>query len=288
MQLRLYKPLWGHQGDFRAACRQAVEAGFHGIEGPAPDDAKTQQHYRQLLDDHGLDFIAEICTAGSYVPDRRASVQQHLSDFSQKLTHSLAIKPVHINCLGGCDAWDESRSEQFFIKAIDLAACSNTSVSFETHRGRSLFNPWITARLCRALPSLKITADFSHWCVVCERLLDGELEAFDQLFDRVAHIHARIGFDQGPQVADPRHDVYREALDKHQGWWHGMWKSQHARRQSITTMTPEFGPDGYQAINPQTGKAVGDLWVYNCWIAEQQRQQFQLFSSTLLQHGEPQ
>jgi limonene-1,2-epoxide hydrolase len=45
------------------------------------------------------------------------------------------------------------------------------SVSHETHRGRALFNPFITAHLLNRFSALHITADWSHWVVVCERLL---------------------------------------------------------------------------------------------------------------------
>ena len=36
MKCLIYKPLWGHEGSLDEAIRQAVEAGFDGIEGPVP------------------------------------------------------------------------------------------------------------------------------------------------------------------------------------------------------------------------------------------------------------
>ena len=281
MQLLLYKTLWGHSGTFEQACLQAVEEGFSGIEGPAPLDAVEQQHWRELLEHYQLDYIAEICTAGSYVPDRCASLLQHLDSLQQRLEASLALSPRFITCLGGCDAWEESRSCEFFLRAMAMAERYGVTISFETHRGRSLFNPWVTERICRQLPALKLTCDFSHWCVVCERLLEGEEEVLESIFPRAFHIHARIGYDQGPQVPDPSAARYQPARIKHERWWQQIWMRKFERGEQSITMTPEFGPDGYQAIDVATDQPVGDLWQMNCWIAEQQRQQFAACRKTL-------
>jgi hypothetical protein len=55
--------------------------------------------------------------------------------------------------------------------SLQIEAALDVSVSHETHRGRALFNPFITGHLLNKFPTLYITADLSHWLVVCERLL---------------------------------------------------------------------------------------------------------------------
>lgn len=273
MDLHLFKPLWGHAGSFSDACEQAVAAGFQGIEGPAPlpsELAGWQQH----LADSQLDFIAEVSTAGSYVPDRYASPSEHLDSLREKIERSLPLSPRFIACLGGCDAWEEPQSVDFFAAAIELAQSYAIDICFETHRGRSFFNPWSTLRICQQLPDLLLTTDLSHWCVVCERLMDVEQGTLDQLAPRVKHIHARVGYDQGPQVPDPRVERYQPALQSHQRWWQQVWQSQYERGIEHSTMTPEFGVDGYQQIDTVSDQPVGDLWEINCWIANTQRQQF--------------
>lgn len=286
MELECYKTLWGHTGSFAWACQQALSAGFTGVEGPAPESGRERREWRQLLDSTGLRYIAEICTAGSYVPDRDATVNDHLASLERKLAWSLSLSPRRINCLGGCDAWGEGQSLEFFSRAIELARQYEAEVCFETHRGRSLFNPWTTLRLCEQLEDLKLTADFSHWCVVCERLVDTETAVLDSLADRVLHIHARIGYDQGPQVPDPRLAYYRQALDSHRRWWRQVWEHQYRQGLSYTTLTPEFGPDGYQQRYAATGKPVGNLWEINQWMAEDQRQQFRQWYETSIESGE--
>lgn len=286
MELECYKTLWGHTGTFAEACEQAAAAGFAGVEGPAPDDPRERSEWQALLASSGLRYIAEICTAGSYVPDRAATVANHLASLEEKLERSLSLSPRRINCLGGCDAWTEEQSLEFFAKALDLAAAYKADICFETHRGRSLFNPWITLRLCEQLQDLRLTADFSHWCVVCERLMDVEQDVLDRLSGRVRHIHARIGYDQGPQVPDPRLAHYREALESHRRWWRQIWDGQVRQGLTYTTLTPEFGPDGYQQLDATTGLPVGDLWEINQWVASDQREQFEHWHETRAVNGD--
>lgn len=93
MQLKLYKTLWGFDGDYVGAVAAAAAAGFDGIEGPAPEDADERRRFRRALVTHGLDYIAEICTAGGYVPDRHASPAEHLASLGQRLARSRELDP---------------------------------------------------------------------------------------------------------------------------------------------------------------------------------------------------
>lgn len=170
MELLLFKTLWGHAGSIDDAIIAARQHGFDGIEGQAP----AEPEFRTKLTDAGLDYIAEICTAGSYVPDRHASVAEHLDSFRRQAEAALDRAPRFLTVIAGCDAWPLAASVEFFGAAMEVAEQLGTVVSFETHRSRSMFNPWITRDILRALPGMRLTCDFSHWCCVCERLIDTE------------------------------------------------------------------------------------------------------------------
>ncbi|MET0028768.1 MAG: TIM barrel protein [Candidatus Thiodiazotropha sp.] len=279
MQLKLFRTLWGFHGDPAYAVSESAEAGFDGIEGQAPLDPLNRAALGEALATRGLDYIAEITTAGSYVPDRQASPETHLATLEQGLKACAELSPLRVNCIGGCDAWSESQSLRFFQEAMERAARHNLEIVFETHRSRSLFNPWITARIAADLPELKLTADFSHWCVVCERLMDSEREIIQALAPQVHHIHARVGYDQGPQVPDPAAPEYAEALAAHQRWWEIIWQARLADRAHVVTMTPEFGPDGYLHELPFSREPVGDLWLINNWMRQREREHFTDFLS---------
>ena len=160
-----------------------------------------------------------------------------------------------------------------------MAAGHGVTLSYETHRSRSLFNPWTTRRIVEALPEIRLTADFSHWCVVCERLVDTELDVIEAIAGNIRHVHARVGYDQGPQVPHPAAPEYAEALAAHQRWWEIIWRKQKQQGYGITTMTPEFGPDGYLHLLPFTREPVGDLRSINNWMAETERRHFNEWQS---------
>ena len=86
---------------------------------------------------------------------------------------------------------------------------------------------------------------------------------------RCHHIHARIGYDQGPQVPDPRAPEYAVTLERHRAWWQILSNERLERGCEVTTFTPEFGTDGYLHLEPYTQKPVADLWEVNRWMAGQ-------------------
>ncbi len=277
MDLHLFKTLWGHTGSLAEAIDSAQQHGFDGVEGPAGMGKAERREFRTRLRDTNLDYIAEICTAGSYVPDRRASPHEHLEDFRRKAEAALECQPRFLTVIAGCDAWPLATSEEFFSQALAAAAALGATVSFETHRSRSTYNPWTTRDLLHALPELRLTCDFSHWCCVCERLIDTEPEILALCAERVHHIHARVGYDQGPQVPHPAAPEYRAALEAHERWWQQLWKAQDQRSYPLVTMTPEFGPDGYLHCAPFSNEPVADLVEINAWMAARLRTSYALW-----------
>ncbi len=287
MELHIFKTLWGHTGGVTDAISACCEHGFTGIEGQPPATVAERRAFALRLADAGLDYIAEICTAGGYVPDRHASVSAHLESFRCQADAAGACAPLFLTVIAGCDAWSVGQSVDFFCQAIALAGELGISASFETHRSRSLFNPWITRDILGQVPALRLTCDFSHWCVVCERLIDTEPDVLALCAERAHHVHARVGYDQGPQVPHPAVPQYLDALEAHERWWTQIWRSQLARGMPVSTMTPEFGPDGYLHCHPFTGAPVADLPQINTWMAVRQKRRFAGLFNIPTVPGEP-
>ena len=278
MQLSHFKTLWGHPGDAADAARLAVDAGFQGLEAPLPTDDGEREALGRALAAYDLRWIQEICTAGSYVPRRQATVEEHLADFEAQLAAGRELGAEFANVMGGCDAWSIDDSVRFFSEAQDIATGLGVTASFETHRGRSFFCPWNTVAILERVPELAVTCDFSHWAVVCERLPDSEWDSIERVAEQALHVHSRVGYDQGPQVPHPGAPEFAGALAAHQRCWEAVWSSQRRRSLSTTTMTPEFGPDGYLHTLPFTGAPIADLWDLNRWIADCERRHFQQWS----------
>jgi sugar phosphate isomerase/epimerase len=275
MKPAFFKTLWGHEGAYAEAARAAVVAGFSGFEGPIPTDPDRRREFLDALAEYRLLYIGEISTTGFAVPDPGSTVEQHLDRFERVLADTLEAKPIFFSAMAGSDLWEPGDSVRFLTRAWEIAGSYGVRVGFETHRSRSLFHPVVTRALLRDTPPIELTLDFSHWCVVCERLVLDELpDVLALCAERALHIQPRIGHEQGAQVSNPRAAAWQPALQAHLRWWRAVWESQRRRGFSRTTMTPEFGPDGYQQLDAYTREPAGDLWDFNTWVAAVLRRAF--------------
>lgn len=282
MQPAFFKTLWGHSGSYQEAARAARAANFDGLEGPIPQNPAHAAELLDALAEFGLSFIAEISTTGYAVPDAGSSVDDHVGAFERILDLSLPAKPRLFSTMCGSDLWSFSESLEFFDRAHAIVKDRGVRCGFETHRSRSLYHPVRTAELLRELPGdLELTLDFSHWCVVTERLVLDELpDVLALCAQRALHIQPRIGYEQGPQVPDPRAPEYAPAVEAHLRWWKAVWEGQRRRGFETVTMTPEFGPDGYLQCEPFTQRPAADLWELNVWTADRLRSEFDEWLST--------
>ncbi|RKL00754.1 hypothetical protein BFJ68_g12620 [Fusarium oxysporum] len=147
------------------------------------------------------------------------------------------------------DYWSLDESVYFYQKTlgIDKELGLTGLVSHETHRNRSLFTPYAAKYILPKVPELRVTADISHWVVVCERLLDlGEedREILDLLIPRVTHIHARIGTTQSSQCPEPEDPVFKEEREFFERLWLRIVKAR-SKDSGLITFVPEYGPYPY-------------------------------------------
>jgi sugar phosphate isomerase/epimerase len=273
VSLLLFRSLWTNGLDLRAAVADCRGWGFDGVEGPAPADPGLRRLFASSLKEAGLPYIAEIVTGGGYVPTD-FSAGRHLEDFRRQAQAAAECSPLFLTVLGGCDGWSLPQSVDFLGTILGAAAELGLVASIETHRSRPTYSPWATRDLLRQLPELRLTCDFSHWCCVCERLvLDDEPGILELCAARAHHVHARVGYEQGPQVPDPSAPQYRGALEAHERWWAAIWAVRSGR--APVTMTPEFGPDGYLHTEPFTGAPVANLDAVNRWMGSRLRERYE-------------
>ncbi|ULP27362.1 MULTISPECIES: sugar phosphate isomerase/epimerase family protein [Leptolyngbya] len=277
----MLRSVWSGSSDLDELIEQTLQGGFDGLEGPIPNEIEHRHKLRQKLAEHQLVYIAEATTGVNpdtpedwWIPQRDRTIQDHLNDLRWTVEHAIDMGAMFVSTMCGYDAWSWQQNVDFFGQALELEQTSGVTISFETHRSRSLFNPWITRDLLAQFPEMKLTCDFSHWCVVCERLLDSEWAILEQCAQRAMHIHCRVGYAQHAQVPDPRAPEYTAALAAHERWWDLIWKAQRQRGFSQVTMNPEFLWDGYMQTLPFTKMPIADVWDVTCWMAERQRRQF--------------
>ncbi|WP_281888677.1 sugar phosphate isomerase/epimerase [Paenibacillus sp. YYML68] len=263
MKLELYKALWGMSGTFHEMLCKAAEAGYDGIESPLPAPERETE-FRNALEHYSLQYIAQVFTAG----------EDHAASLKEQVERAATFKPVHIVSHSARDKMSELEQDRFFEQALRIEADHGIVLAHETHRHRSMFAPWTTARLLRKFPELRLTADFSHWTNVCESLLHDMEEELALAIRHTHHIHGRVGFSQGPQVPHPGAPEYTLELERFEGWWKQMLDIRAAQGEAVTTVTPEFGPVPYMHTLAFTNQPVASQWDVNEWMASRFRELF--------------
>ena len=267
--LLLFKTLWGWTGSLEQACSSAECEHFDGLEVNLDHPclkALQPEGIRRCLSDAKQHLIVEIVTGGDYTPDLNCSPSQHLDQVHRGLERAMALAPLKITLITGSDSWQEVEQHRFLDRLLDKIDACSIPVTLETHRSRSLFDPWRMPAWLARHPRLRLTADLSHWCAVSERLMTPELPPIQAMAARVDHIHARIGHAQGPSVSHPFAPEWAYSLESHRRCWQ-LFLDQSARPERPITMTPEFGPDGYMPLQPFTAAPLADVQLLNAEMA---------------------
>lgn len=149
-----------------------------------------------------------------------------------------------VNSHTGKDYFSDSEADELFSYCVALEKELGITVNHETHRARILYTPWALPRVLAAHPDLRYTADLSHFSVVTETgARDPEVCAVvAAMTPRIRHIHARVGFEEGPQVPDPRGPKWEPYLNDYIVWWTSVFRAAVDRGDAALTITPEFGP----------------------------------------------
>lgn len=272
MRLVPVRHLWGVDEGWATFLPTMKSAGYRAIEVNILDLTPVQRNELSArLADLGLGLVAQIFTNG-FVPG--GDVATHAESFRRQCDLALAMRPRLINCHSGRDAFTRDEAFDFFRRTVDHERGLPIPVAHELHRGRIFHAPWTTVPVLEAFPALSVTADFSHWVNVCERLIDDQLPAIRLVAERCLHVHARVGHAQGPQVNDPRAPEWANELAAHERWWDLCWAAQERRGLTESTLTPEFGPLPYQPSAPYSQRPLADLVEICDWMTRRQRERF--------------
>ena len=269
MELKLIRHLWGVDDPLRALPRFKSQ-GYRGIEAGVllmPDNLRLVEGIHA----HGFDFIPQIFTAEFEPVDE---VSRHVDSFAKQLEAVAAFDPVMVVCHGGRDAWSAEAAGDFYEQVLNISRDYEFPVAHETHRGRYFFNPWNCAEMLGRFADLRLCCDFSHWVCVCERLIDDQLDIIRRAAACCIHLHARVGYENGPQVPDPSAPQYAAHLDAHERWWNLVWQAQRERGDAVSTLTPEFGPPTYLHTRPQDNAPLVDLEEVCNWMAQREAARF--------------
>lgn len=262
MQIKYVRSLWGMELPALAANLAMIkDGGFDGVEMGVPASVAQREELCHLLDKLDLALVVQQWTEG-------ASPLEHLNSFEGQYRLGAEFKPLLINAHTGKDYFTTAENLVILQHAKNLEQERGVPVLHEIHRGRATFSATATMALLEAMPALKLTADFSHWCCVHESLLQDQAARVRRAIEHSYHIHARVGYEEGPQITDPRAPEWQAAVETHLQWWQQIVTHHQKLGTKILTICPEFGPPHYMMTQPYTRQPVTDLWEINCYMKD--------------------
>ena len=264
--LKIYSTNWGWQGTLTEFCKASKDEGYDGVEIWVPRGQAQRDEFFEAIAKYDLSY-------GFLAGNSGATFEDNLDAFHQQLDTACSFKPDFVNCHSGKDWLTTNQMKKFFEYSLKKAEEVDFPIYHETHRGRILFHPQITKKVLESFPKLRLTLDISHWCVVSESLLADQTEAIELALSRTDHVHSRIGFEEGPQVSDPRAPEFERAVKAHFEWWDKIVDMKTAANSPLT-MTTEFGPANYMWTLPYTKQPVADQWAVNVHMMHLWRERY--------------
>jgi len=251
-------PRWGSEHlEAEAFIDKVQAAGYDGVEISMDGPDAVAEAAVGCAKERGLAVITQHWD----VFDRE--METHLRKLEERLRMLMSFEPRFVNSHTGRNLFSLEDNLKVFDLAEAVAADTGIPVKHETHRGRAPHTPWRTAELLNARPDLSLVMDMSHWCNVCESLLEDQDDFLEEILPNVGHVHARVGWPQGPQVTDPRAPEWEDALAAHLRWWDRLIELKNASGVTEFTICPEFGPVPYLPVLPYTAQPVADQWDIN-------------------------
>jgi len=264
MKLQFFAPRWGSEHiNWDEFIIKAKNAGYDGIEyGISIESAPAE-----------LDIIWEklnqyqMLIISQYYGTHDADFNRQFDHYSAWLEMLKPYPAVKIDSQTGRDFFTFDQNKKLIELALKHTRECDVEIYHETHRNKALFAAHISKNYLENIPELQITLDVSHWVNVAESYLEDQQDAIDLAISRTGHIHARVGYPEGPQVPDPRVPEWQEAVNHHLDWWDKI-AERVKTEEAVLTITPEFGPYPYMVHLPGSNLPISNQWDVNCYMKD--------------------
>jgi hypothetical protein len=271
MKIQFFCPRWGSEDvPYNQFFDKVKQAGYEGVEMPLPLDQKEREEILSHIQKNDLLLIGQHweCTL--------SGGDTYEADYEKYLRNLAEAKPIFINSQSGKDYFSIDRNVNIIHIADQIADETGIPIVHETHRGKFSYAISVMLPYLDRLPELRLCADFSHWCAVSESLLEWpEQETILRtIMGRVDHVHARVGWQQGAQVSDPRAPEFEEALNRHLQWWDMIVEQNSLAGRKRMTFTPEFGPFPYMPSLPYVKQPLANQWATNSHMMHLLRERY--------------
>lgn len=261
MEIKFLCPHWGSNHlPFNEFLTQVKTSGYDGVEMSLPLEKNEKESIMLAMKRQGLLYLAQ------HWETITSDFQKHRTEYRTRLENLASANPLLINSQTGKDFFTFEQNAELIQIASEVSRQYGVKIIHETHRSKFSFAAHITADYLTRLPGLRIGFDVSHWCNVGESYLQDQEQAVNLAISRADHIHARVGFPEGPQVPDPRAPEWKEAVDIHLGWWKRIVERNSKEGLPVFTITSEFGPFPYMTILPYTKQPISNQWEVNVYM----------------------
>lgn len=272
MDIKILCPQWGQEHlDEEAFFAKVKDSGYDGVDTWVPESQKDRNRFVRLLSEYDLSMVSHQYQA------KGQTINEYCKSFEYYLNLSLESNPILINSHSGKDSFTLDEQLRVIDTAENFAIKKNIRVAHETHRGRIGFGPVNSRELFGFRPKMKITADFSHWVCVTESYLEDFEKELDEAIKRTEHIHARVGFTEGPQISDPRNSYWEREVNFFLEIWARILERQQSVGAEVFTITPEFGPPPYMWVKLNDNEPVSNQWDINVFMKDLLKEKFSDF-----------
>jgi len=265
MEIKYICTYWGCEHlSAKEFLSNVLQNGYDGVEINFPDDELFIVEFNAELErirntiNPNFIFIAQ-----QVLPNKKETVNEYIARITQRLEFLIQLKPNYINSHTGKDFYDFSDNCKIIEICNQLTRVSGIPIRHEIHRGRFSFHLKTLVSYLDIFPKINLIADFSHFCVVSESDLHDQSDLLSKIYPNIKHIHARIGFEQSPQVNNPFAPEWKTYLEQYLFWWKEIIAIQKNKKSAIFTITPEFGPFPYMPQEPFTKKPLSNQWEIN-------------------------
>jgi len=267
MQINYCCPYWGSED-------AGVTSFFERLKADAYDGIEVFFNNNRDLIDEFIPEIEDAIDANSnfkfilmhIAPHQPGTVDNYIDTFIKQLKQLTTYQPDFINSHTGKDFFSFDDNCRVIEAAMNISSKTGIRVLHETHRGRFSFHSATLLPYLKKFPEMELVADFSHFCVVSESLLQDQEAIIEQIFPHVSHIHARIGHEQGPQVNDPEAPEWENHFTRFTAWWQAIVMAKEKQGWKHFTITPEHGPFPYMPQLPYSKHPLSNQWNNNVYI----------------------
>jgi sugar phosphate isomerase/epimerase len=265
LQIKYCCTYWGSEKDTPDEfVDKVLLAGYDGVEIflPALNDNFTNAFIEEVegVMNKNTDFLF---IAQHIVAVENTLINDYINKVKKNLTELTAFQPSFINAHTGKDYFSFDDNCRLIEAALNISNKTGIRILHETHRGRFSYHTASLLPYLQKFPEMELVGDFSHFCTVSESMLEEQEEMIRQIIPHIAHLHARVGHEQGPQVNDPFAPEWENHFKIFEKWWEAIVQYKKQKNTQIFSITPEFGPLPYMPSMPYTKQPLSNQWDLN-------------------------